>query len=163
MKKITNLAIMVSALAMNLSADTNDFHIGASSAKIFEKDYTEFNLGYGFNFNTQNNIHVGIAFDIAFGNVDLENNKSAVVVTTGGDLKIGYALFENKLALYAIGSGAYQSVDSLNAVGFGYGGGVDYQITKNIALNVEYKTYDMTSKGADYTYEKINSNLKYTF
>ena len=48
--------------------------------------------------------------------------------------------------------------------GFGYGAGIDYRITKNIALNVEYKTYDMVShKMPDYTYRKINTNLKYTF
>ena len=73
-------------------------------------------------------------------------------------------MFDDKLAVYAIGSGALQTVDTKDGAGFGYGAGVDYRITKNIALNVEYKTYDMVSdKMPDYTYEKINTNLKYTF
>lgn len=163
MKKITNLAIVVSALAINLSADTSDFHIGASSAKVLEKDFTEFNIGYGANYYTKSNIYIGLALDVAFGSVDLQNGKNATVATSSGDLKLGYALFENKLAVYGIGTGALQSVDSFNGAGFGYGAGVDYKITKNIALNVEYKTYDMTSEGDNYTYEKINTNFKYTF
>lgn len=164
MKKITKLAILASVLTANLSADSiGDLHIGASSAKVLEKDFTEFNIGYGANVYTQSHIFLGMVLDFAYGSLDLENI-TADVFTYSGDLKAGYALFDDKLAVYAIGTGTFQSIDSMNGAGFGYGAGVDYRITKNIALNLEYKTYDMTSdKMPDYTYEKINSSLKYTF
>ena len=165
MKKITKLALVASALTLNLCADTlPDLHIGVSSAKVLDKDFTEFNIGYGVNIYTQSHIFWGLSLDFAYGSLDLENAKSVDVFTYSGDLKLGYALFDDKLAVYAIGSGALQTVDTKDGAGFGYGAGVDYRITKNIALNVEYKTYDMVSdKMPDYTYEKINTNLKYTF
>lgn len=164
MKKITKLALVASAFTLNLYADTaTDLHIGASSAKVLDKDFTEFNIGYGANVYTQSHIFLGMSLDFAYGSLDLENI-TADVFTYSGDFKLGYALFNDKLAVYAIGSGALQSVDTMNGAGFGYGAGVDYRITKNIALNLEYKTYDMTSDSMpNYTYEKINSSLKYTF
>jgi opacity protein-like surface antigen len=165
MKKLTKLAIVTSALALNLSAqNVIDYHIGVSSAKVLDKDFTELNIGYGFNIYTQNDFYVGLVLGFAFGNVDLDNSKTADVFGTNADLKLGYSMFDNDLALYAIGSGALQSVDTMSGAGFGYGAGVDYRFSKNFALNIEYKTYDMTSdKMPDYTYEKINTNFKYTF
>lgn len=165
MKKLTKFAIVTSALALNLSAqNVTDYHIGVSSAKILEKDFTEVNVGYGVNWYTQSDIYVGIVIEFAYGNVDLEDGKSADVFSSNADLKLGYSMFDNNLALYAIGSGALQSVDTMNGAGFGYGAGVDYRFTKNFAMNLEYKTYDMTSdKMPNYTYEKINTNFKYTF
>lgn len=165
MKKLTNLLLVSSALALNLSAqNVTDYHIGVSSAKVLEKDFTEVNIGYGANWYTQSDIYVGIVIEFAYGNVDLENGKSADVFSSNADLKLGYSMFDNNLALYAIGSGALQSVDTMSGAGFGYGTGVDYRFAKNFAMNVEYKTYDMTSdKMPNYTYEKINTNFKYTF
>lgn len=166
MKNLTKVALVVCALTLNSFAadDTTDFHIGASSAEVLGQSFTEYNIGYGVDFYTQKNIYIGLSFDFAYGNVDLENSKkSADVYSSIADLKLGYALFDNTLAIYGLGSGALQSIDSLNGAGFGYGAGVDYKINKSFAINVEYKTYDMTSDGADYTYEKINSNIKYTF
>ena len=164
MKKMTKLALVASALALNLSAETlPDFHMGISSAEVLDKSFTEVNMGYGANIYTQSNIFVGLAFDVAYGTVDLDNSNSADVWSSNADLKLGYAFLDNKLALYALGSGALQSIDSLNGAGFGYGAGIDYKISKSFALNVEYKTYDMTSDLDDYTYEKINTNLKYVF
>lgn len=165
MKKLTKLAVVTSALALNLSAqNVVDYYIGVSSAKVLEKDFTEVNIGYGVNWYTQSDIYVGIILEFAYGNVDLENSKSADVFSSNGDLKLGYSIFDNNLALYVLGSGALQSIDSMNGAGFGYGGGIDYKFTKNFAINLEYKTYDMTSdKIPDYTYEKINTNFKYTF
>lgn len=164
MKKITKLALVASTLALNLSAEKlPDFHVGISSAEVLNKSFTEINLGYGGNIYTQSNIFVGLSLDVAYGQVDLDNNVGADVWSTSADFKLGYAFLDNKLALYALGSGALQSIDSFNGAGFGYGGGIDYRINERFALNVEYKTYDMTSDGDDYTYEKINTNLKYTF
>lgn len=166
MKNLTKVALVVSALTLNLFAgdDTKDFHIGASSAEVLGQSYTEYNIGYGLDFYTQKSIFIGLSFDFAYGNIDLENSrKSADVYASTVDLKLGYALFNNTLSIYGLGTGAIQSIDSLDGVGFGYGAGIDYKINKSFALNVEYKTYDMVSDAGDYTYEKINSNIKYTF
>lgn len=165
MKKLTNLLLVSSALALNLSAqNVTDYHIGVSSAEVLNKTFTEVNLGYGVNWNTQSDIYVGIALDLAFGNVDLENGKNLNIFTSTADLKLGYEMFDDKLGLYVLGTGALQSLDSMSGAGFGYGGGIDYKFTKSFAMNVEYKTYDMTSdKMPNYTYEKINTNFKYTF
>ena len=165
MKRITRLAIVASALSLNVYANTlGDFHIGVSSAEVLDKSFTEFNIGYGANIYTQSDIFVGFALDFAYGSADLENTKSVDVFSSSADFKLGYAMFNQNLALYGIGSGALQSVDTTNGAGFGYGAGIDYRFTKNFALNIEYKTYDMVSdKIPDYTYDKINTNLKYTF
>ena len=65
--------------------------------------------------------------------------------------------------VYTIGSGALQGIDHKDGAGFGYGAGAYYRITKNIAVNFEYKIYNMISSRFDYDYEKANLNLKYTF
>ena len=72
-------------------------------------------------------------------------------------------LFNNKLALYGIGSGIYQGIGGIDGAGFGYGAGIDYRITDHIALNVEYKTYSMTSNYGDYDYDRVSTGIKYTF
>ncbi len=139
-----------------------DFHIGISNSKVLDKTYSEFNLGYGFNKYFDSNIVVGTSIDFAYGSTDI-TNKSIDVYTLSGDLKIGYAIFNQDLFLYAIGSGALQGIDNKDGAGFGYGAGVDYRITKNIALNLEYKFYNMTSSRCDYDYEKAHLNLKCIF
>ena len=72
-------------------------------------------------------------------------------------------MFNNKLTVYGIGSGIYQSIGGIDGAGFGYGAGADYRITDNIALNVEYKTYSMTSNFGDYDYDRVSTGIKYTF
>ena len=64
MKRITKLALVASALTLNLCADTlPDLHIGVSSAKVLDKDFTEFNIGYGVNIYTQSHIFWGLSLD----------------------------------------------------------------------------------------------------
>ena len=140
----------------------SDIHIGISNAKVLDESYTEFNGGYGFNKYFDSNIVVGTSINFAYGNPNV-NSKNIDVYTLSGDLKIGYAIFNQDLFLYTIGSGALQGIDNKDGAGFGYGAGADYRITKNIALNFEYKIYNMTSSRFKYDYEKANLNLKYTF
>ena len=71
MKKITKLALVASALTLNLYADTApDLHIGVSSANVLDKDFTEFNIGYGVNVYTQSDIFWGLSIDFAYGSLD---------------------------------------------------------------------------------------------
>ncbi|XQC05602.1 outer membrane beta-barrel protein [Arcobacter cryaerophilus gv. pseudocryaerophilus] len=163
MKYLTK--IFVSSVIMSSVAYAefvSDIHIGISNAKVLDKSYTEFNGGYGFNKYFDSNIVVGTSINFAYGNPNV-NSKNIDVYTLSGDLKIGYAIFNQDLFLYTIGSGALQGIDNKDGAGFGYGAGADYRITKNIALNFEYKIYNMTSSRFKYDYEKANLNLKYTF
>ena len=163
MKYLTK--IFVSSVIMSSVAYAefvSDIHIGISNAKVLDESYTEFNGGYGFNKYFDSNIVVGTSINFAYGNPNV-NSKNIDVYTLSGDLKIGYAIFNQDLFLYTIGSGALQGIDNKDGAGFGYGAGADYRITKNIALNFEYKIYNMTSSRFYYDYEKANLNLKYTF
>ena len=163
MKYLTK--IFVSSVIMSSVAYAefvSDIHIGISNAKVLDESYTEFNGGYGFNKYFDSNIVVGTSINFAYGNPNV-NSKNINVYTFSGDLKIGYAIFNQDLFLYTIGSGALQGIDNKDGAGFGYGAGADYRITKNIALNFEYKIYNMTSSRFKYDYEKANLNLKYTF
>ncbi|MDK2063155.1 MULTISPECIES: outer membrane beta-barrel protein [Aliarcobacter] len=163
MKYLTK--IFVSSVIMSSVAYAefvSDIHIGISNAKVLDESYTEFNGGYGFNKYFDSNIVVGTSINFAYGNPNV-NSKNINVYTLSGDLKIGYAIFNQDLFVYTIGSGALQGIDNKDGAGFGYGAGADYRITKNIALNFEYKIYNMTSSRFDYDYEKANLNLKYTF
>ena len=163
MKYLTK--IFVSSVIMSSVAYAefvSDIHIGISNAKVLDESYTEFNGGYGFNKYFDSNIVVGTSINFAYGNPNV-NSKNIDVYTLSGDLKIGYAIFNQDLFIYTIGSGALQGIDNKDGAGFGYGAGADYRITKNIALNFEYKIYNMTSSRFKYDYEKANLNLKYTF
>ena len=163
MKYLTK--IFVSSVIMSSVAYAefvSDIHIGISNAIVLDESYTEFNGGYGFNKYFDSNIVVGTSINFAYGNPNV-NSKNIDVYTLSGDLKIGYAIFNQDLFLYTIGSGALQGIDNKDGAGFGYGAGADYRITKNIALNFEYKIYNMTSSRFKYDYEKANLNLKYTF
>ena len=160
LKKIFISSVIMSSVAY--AEFVSDIHVGVSNAKVLDESYTEFNGGYGFNKYFDSNIVVGTSINFAYGNPNV-NSKNIDVYTLSGDLKIGYAIFNQDLFLYTIGSGALQGIDNKDGAGFGYGAGADYRITKSIALNLEYKTYDMTTSRFDYDYEKANLNLKYTF
>ena len=163
MKYLTK--IFVSSVIMSSVAYAefvSDIHIGISNAQVLDESYTEFNGGYGFNKYFDSNIVVGTSINFAYGNPNV-NSKNIDVYTLSGDLKIGYAIFNQDLFVYTIGSGALQGIDHKDGAGFGYGAGAYYRITKNIAVNFEYKIYNMTSSRFKYDYEKANLNLKYTF
>ncbi|MFW2352755.1 outer membrane beta-barrel protein [Aliarcobacter butzleri] len=163
MRNIKNIIVSTVLLSSVSNATlVSDVHVGVSNAKVLDESYTEFNVGYGFNKYFDSNIVVGTSIDFAYGSADI-TNKSIDVYTLSGDLKIGYSIFNQDLLIYGIGSGVLQGIDNKDGAGFGYGAGADYRITKNVALNLQYKVYNMTSSRFKYDYEKANLNLKYTF
>ncbi len=175
MKKLVLGALTVSTLLLNnVSAKETlmDIHLTGVSSTAAEIDATEIGIGYGVSVYFDNSVFLGLSFDFSGGKLDsskvkIENKTSTKnddnIYTTGGDLKLGYALFNNKLALYGIGSGIYQGIGGIDGAGFGYGAGADYRITDHIALNVEYKTYSMTTNYGDYDYDRVSTGLKYNF
>ncbi|MCT7536964.1 MULTISPECIES: outer membrane beta-barrel protein [Aliarcobacter] len=163
MRNIKNIIVSTVLLSSVSNATlVSDVHVGIYNAKVLDESYTEFNVGYGFNKYFDSNIVVGTSIDFAYGSADI-TNKSIDVYTLSGDLKIGYSIFNQDLLIYGIGSGVLQGIDNKDGAGFGYGAGADYRITKNVALNLQYKVYNMTSSRFKYDYEKANLNLKYTF
>ena len=175
MKKLVLGALTVSTLLLNnVSAKETlmDIHLTGASSTAANIDASEIGIGYGVSVYFDNSIFLGLSFDFSGGKLDSSNvkieNKTSTknddnIYTTGGDLKLGYALFNNKLALYGIGSGIYQGIGGIDGAGFGYGAGADFRITDNIALNVEYKTYSMTTNYGNYDYERVSTGIKYNF
>ena len=172
MKKLALVAFSVSTLLLsNVSAKETltDIHLVGISSTAANIDSKEIGIGYGVSLYLDNSIFWGLSFDFSAGKLDnseikIDNkttNKNDNIYTAGADFKLGYALFDNKLALYGIGSGIYQSIGGIDGAGFGYGAGVDYRITNNIALNLEYKTYSMTTNYGDYDYDRVSSGIKY--
>ena len=175
MKKLVVGVLTVSTLFLNnvsASETLKDIHLTGISSTAADIDANEIGIGYGVSVYLDNSIFWGVSFDFSGGTLDknqvkIENKTSTKnddsLYTAGGDFKLGYALFNNKLAVYGIGSGIYQSIGGIDGAGFGYGAGADYRITDNIALNVEYKTYSMTSNYGDYDYDRVSTGIKYTF
>lgn len=175
MKKLVVGALTVSTLFLNdvsASETLKDIHLMGISSTAADIDANEIGIGYGVSVYSDNSIFWGVSFDFSAGKLDnsqikIENKTSTKnddsLYNAGGDFKLGYALFNNKLALYGIGSALYQGIGGMDGAGLGYGAGADYRITDNIALNVEYKTYSMTSNFGDYDYDRISTGIKYTF
>ena len=175
MKKLVLGALTVSTLLLNnVSAreTLKDIHLTGISSTAADIDASEIGIGYGVSVYTDSSIFWGVSFDFSGGTLDknqikienktLTKNEDSIY-TAGADLKLGYALFNNKLAVYGIGSALYQGIGGIDGAGFGYGAGADYRITDNIALNVEYKTYSMTSNYGDYDYDRVSTGIKYNF
>ncbi|MCT7632155.1 porin family protein [Aliarcobacter butzleri] len=122
-----------------LNIDINEALLSVSYSRDFNKLYTElsFDLGVGSNSNSYNT-----------------------------NLKAGYLITQD-LAVYGIGSAGYQTLkienNDINSLGFGYGAGVEYRITKSIKTQVEYKTFDMQNNSNSYKYSFSSLNLKYSF
>ena len=175
MKKLVLGALTVSTLFLNdVSAKETlmDIHLTGASSTAANIDASEIGIGYGVSVYFDNSVFLGLSFDFSGGKLDsskvkIENKTSTKnddnIYTAGGDLKLGYALFSNKLALYGIGSGIYQGIGGIDGAGFGYGAGIDFRVIDNIALNVEYKTYSMTTNYGDYDYDRVSTGLKYNF
>ena len=173
MKKITLIVSTLFALSSNVLAEETkmDIHLTGGTSTAANIDTKEIGIGYGVARYLDSGLYWGVSFDFSEGKMD----KSIVTVgnkqkkgddnlySAGADFRLGYAIFDNKLAIYAIGSGIYQGIAGLDGAGFGYGAGVDYRITEHIALNLEYKTYSMTSNYGDYDYDKISTGIKYNF
>lgn len=165
MKKLIFGAAIAATLGTS-AALAGDIHIGASSVEAMGETGTEYSVGYGWNnrdkMKSDTGFFWGGSFD--YGIVDIKGEDLGSFTF---DIKAGYTPIKN-LSVYAIGSGAIQSYDSINAYGFGYGAGADYKINDSFAVAAEYKTYTMTPDidgyaGIDYDYDKVGVNLKYTF
>ena len=175
MKKLVVGALTVSTLLLNnVSAGETlkDIHLTGISSTAADINAGEIGIGYGVSVYLDNSIFWGASFDFSGGTLDknqvkIENKTSTKnddsIYTAGADLKLGYALFSNKLAVYGIGSAIYQGLSGIDGAGFGYGAGIYYRVMENVSFNIEYKTYSMTSNYGDYDYDRVSTAIKYNF
>ena len=148
MKKILLNSIVLASFAL---ADTF-IGIGAGSGKADNTDISEGVLTFGYS-KIFDKIFTELSFDLGSGSDSL---------TFTNNLKIGYSII-NDLSVYGIGSVGYQNINKLESLGFGYGAGVEYRITKSVKTQFEYKTFDMQNNSNSYNYIFSSLNLKYSF
>lgn len=152
MKKIL-LSAVLSASFVLAEAGVS---IGASSGKALNIDIQEalLSVSYSKDFNK---VFTELSFDLGIGSNSSSYNTN---------IKAGYLITQD-LAFYGIGSAGYQTLkvnsNDINSLGFGYGAGVEYRITKNVKTQIEYKTFDMQNNSNSYSYNSTNLNLKYSF
>lgn len=178
MKKLLLSTAVVAALSVSSLMAGTDLHMGVSSVTIKATGMedikgTEYSIGYGVDnrkgSSNDKGFYWGAAFDLGYASLDDTVLDTMYSFTT--DLKLGYSITAD-LTMYGIGSAGYQTLkgdtNDLNALGFGYGAGVDYRIGKNFSVAGEYKQYAMTVDAngyaaGDYDYDKVGVNFKYLF
>jgi len=167
MKKI--IIAMVALVAMVASASAGslkfDTYIGVGSGTVkgvtFEtKSFTatEYIFGTGMNYTFDNKILIGMELD--FGVISQASADN--VYQSGMDIKAGYNF--GPAELYAIGNVIEQSSGGLNAYGFGYGCGAQWNAMKHLAIAAEFKTVDMKTEYSNhYDYETGRLLIKYVY
>ena len=160
MKKRILAIILIVALTSFLNAEGFDtkVSVGASSAKIKNDRYTQYGIGYTSNTRLDNGIILGFGNSLSYGNV--RNGVEAISVDM--DLRAGYEIIQN-LTGFAIGTGVAQTVDNSSATGLGYGGSLEYKLTRNVAVEGSYKTVTMNDSPRDYDYDTSNLAIKFNY
>lgn len=159
MKKLLALSLITSSLMaaesfLTLGVSQSDFkYVGE---RVSENTYQ---VGYGVEKTWRNNVYSSISFNFDYADFDSE-----YMLSYGGDLRLG-AQLGAKYKIYAIGSAMQQAFSkSTSGYGFGYGGGMQYDFTKNFAGYTDFKTYDMVEeKGNDYTFDTLLVGMKIKF
>lgn len=152
MKKIL-LSAVLSASFLLAEAGIS---VGVNSGKALNIDIQEtlLSVSYSKDFNK---VYTELSFDLGVGSNSSSYNTN---------IKGGYLITQD-LAVYGIGSAGYQTLkienNDINSLGFGYGAGIEYRITKNIKTQIEYKTFDMQNNSNSYSYSSTNLNFKYSF
>jgi len=143
---------------------TTDLRFGVGEVKAGNEAATSFGIGFGGTTYLENNFILGLVFNFSYADIKI-NNKDENLYGYSSDMKLGYSLHQYGLDSYIIGSALYQSIGSINGVGVGYGAGIDYRFTEEIALVLEYKTYDITTEklSTNYTYDLATGFLKFIF
>lgn len=168
MRKVMRKLLIATAMVACVSASAagtseKKVTIGAGNADIDGTTYVQYNLGYTSDHVFDNNVVIGIGSIISYGNVDMKDSKSSASVGSFDmDLRVGYKLFDS-LKVVAIGSVIGQYVETEPAYGFGAGAALEYQFTKNFAVEGGYKSYAMTNTVADYDYSVSYAALKIAF
>lgn len=141
------------------------FAIGAANATIEDSSFVQYGIGYTSDYVTNAGYVIGVGSMITYGSMDdnaTTTSNNPGVGTVDLDLRIGYKLTDS-LKVVGIASVAGQYIENEGAYGFGGGGALEYSITKNIALEANYKAYSMTGALIDYDYSVAGGALKIAF
>lgn len=133
--------------------------VGVASVEVGDKTGTGYDAGFGYG-TTDSGFYWGGAFLFEYANVNNIN-----VTGYAADIRLGISPTKS-LSLYGIGAAMYQSVNDRENSGFGTGGGIEYRITDTIAVNMDYKTFNMKPSHVgflDYDYTKTSVSVKYIF
>lgn len=158
-KKLLTITLIASLISLlNAEGFDTKVSVGASSAKIKNDRYTQYGIGYTSNTRLDNGIILGFGNSLSYGNV--RNGVEAISVDM--DLRAGYEIIQN-LTGFAIGTGVAQTVDNSSATGLGYGGSLEYKLTRNVAVEGSYRTITMYDSPMDYDYDVSNVAVKFNF
>lgn len=167
MKKIILGIATVALLSSSVSAD-GDIHLGVSSVDIAETSGIEYNIGYGGSKTWDSGIYFGSTVQFAYADLGADAlNESLTATTMTGDFKLGYSIAG--FTGYGLGGAAIQNLadSKYNSYGFGFGGGLEYEIFEHMSLAAEYKSYSLsTSDGIvsiDHDYTVTGLNVMYTW
>lgn len=142
-----------------------DIHLGAASFENSYERYKEetgssYTIGFGLTKVFDNNVFLGIDYDLEYLDFSQEEPLYDNSWTTGMDLKLGYEYKD--ISLYGIG-GLRIIGDQEDFYGFGYGIGLGYRFSEHIGMDLEYKTYDLQGTYIEYDYTTVGAGIKYIF
>ena len=175
--KVLKKVLIVGLLGMVSFANAGDskvsFGAGKATLKVDQLKHsaTEYRLGYSFDHVLDNGLFAGFGSGLAYSDGSMGDGNNSIDIkfaSTNLDVRAGYKY--QRLSVFAIGSGAYQYINSSggdlseSGYGFGVGGGLEIAFSKNVSLEAVYKSYDMTSTDSvDYKYSTVNGSLKFKF
>lgn len=87
----------------------------------------------------------------------------SLLYSSAADIRLGISSIKS-FSLYGIGAAMYPRVDDRENSVFGSDTGVEYRITDTIAVNIDYKTFNMKPSKIgflDYDYTKTSISVKY--
>ena len=165
MKELSKLLLLASIVGSTLVADEvrKTAYIGGASSEVLNETVSEFVFGFGADKIYNSGFVLGMNNEYSYGT--LPSNTTTTdknVHTVEFDLKLGYSPFKD-FSIFGLGAAAGQYIENSGGYGFGYGAGIDYQLTKSIVLDVRYKTYSMQDSLIDYDYDKAVATLRYVF
>lgn len=158
--KIKIFLILIISLKAFAGVTNLDLRCGVASANIKNETKTMYSIGYEVVHIFDNRVVFGAGIDFDYANLN-----EGYVMGYGADFKLGYNIYKT-LNLYALGSAKKQNFESdFNGYGFGYGGGVDFKISRNLGAAMEYKTYSMKTESlsGDYDFDIFSFSMKYLF
>jgi opacity protein-like surface antigen len=145
---------------LNIKDIKRDVHIGLASANIEGDHVADFTGGVGISGIVSNDYYVG-------ANLDAEILKTNGDVAYGltGELKGGY-VFNKDISGYAIvGLKSLNFNNNVDALGVGYGIGAEYKLCPQMAIDAEWKRYNMNvdSSLPEYSQGSVGIIGKYFF
>jgi opacity protein-like surface antigen len=140
MNMLTKLSLALLTTSTILSASGPEIHIGTSLTSMdlgTSESALQHTIGYGVMHTFESNIFLGVGLDFDYTNI-----YEYSALSYGADFKAGYQFVE-KTNLYGLFSPKIQGFENGTGYGFGYGIGANYQPIDELAIALEYRTYNM--------------------